>query len=303
MKIRATGCIAAVLLWAAGATATGQSLVGQWEWGAGGGITEIRADGTGRDARNNTLQWTVVDATARVYVLRWSHGYTDTVIVAADGRTLAGTNQAGLKFAAKLVSAESSPKLPPAPPNGAAIAGNWIWGVGAGTVVIGTDGTGRDGRNNTLQWTLRDAATRTYVLRWSHGYTDTATLSADGNSLVVVNNLGTRFTATRPVAPPAQPLDLNGSWSGGNLHIWQDGVEVFATATWKRDDGKYVAWRGEGRVDGRVVDLRIRYSPMPHGPEPEWRGKLTVSADGNTMNAVYSVEGAQRDVRIYRRDP
>ena len=182
------------------------------------------------------------------------------------------------------------------------LPGQWNWGAGGGITEIHADGTGRDARGNTLQWTVRDAAARVYVLRWSHGYTDTVKLTVDGNSLTAVNNQGTRFTATRRGGPPKRPLDLNGSWSNGLLHIWQDGADVLVTATWKRDDGKYVIWRGEGRMNGAVMELRIRYSPMPHGPVPEWRGNLTASADGNTLDAVYTVDGVQRDTRVYSRD-
>ncbi len=294
--------LAVVLLWSIRATAQGPSLAGQWNWGAGGGITEIRADGTGRDARGNTLQWTVRDASARIYVLRWSHGYTDTITLAADGMSLSGVNQQGLRFSATRVGGTPSPAPSPAPAGGTALVGEWNWGVGGGIVEIRLDGTGRDARGNTMRWTVRDPASRSYELRWSHGYTDTATLSADGNSLTVVNNQGTRFTATRQSGGSNRPLDLNGSWAGGQLHIWQDGADVLVTATWKRDDGKYVIWRGEGRLNGAVMELRIRYSPMTHGPVPEWRGNLTASADGNTLNAVYSINGAQRDTRVYSRD-
>ena len=295
---------AVMLLWSMRAMAQGPSLTGQWNWGAGGGITEIRADGTGRDARGNTLQWALRDAAMRVYELRWSHGYTDTVTLTADGMSLSGVNQQGYRFSATRVGGAPAPAPAPspAPSGGAAIAGSWNWGAGGGIVEIRPDGTGHDARGNTMRWTLRDPATRSYELRWSHGYTDTATLAADGNSLAAVNNQGTRFSATRRSSGTSRPLDLNGSWSNGLLHIWQDGADVVATATWKGNDGKYVSWRGEGRLNGTVLDLRIRYSPMTHGPVPEWRGTLTVSADGNTLNAVYSVNGEQRDTRVYARD-
>lgn len=182
------------------------------------------------------------------------------------------------------------------------LAGEWSWGAGGGVTRILADGTGRDARGNTMQWTVGDASARVYVLRWSHGYTDTVTLAPDGDSLTAVNDRGTRFSATRRADPAVRPLDLNGSWSGGLVHVWQDGAEVLFTATWKRDDGKWVALRGEGRLNGHVADLRIRYSPMTHGPVPEWRGRMTVSADGNTIDAVYSVNGEQRDTRRYTRD-
>lgn len=304
MHCRWLSWVVVVVLWSIRAAAQGPSLAGQWNWGAGGGITEIRADGTGKDARGNTLQWTVSNAAARIFVLRWSHGYTDTVTLAADGMSLSGVNQQGLRFAATRVGAPpaTAPAPVPAPFSGAAIVGEWDWGVGGGIVVIQADGSGRDSRGNTLKWTLRNQASRTYEIRWSHGYTDTATLAADANALAAVNNQGTRFTATRRNGVPNRPLDLNGSWSNGLLHIWQDGADVLVTATWKREDGKYVIWRGEGRLNGAVMELRIRYSPMPHGPDAEWRGILTASADGNTLNASYTVGGVQKDTRVYQRD-
>jgi hypothetical protein len=275
-------------------------LPGKWNWGAVGGIVEIDAQGSGRDPGGHTLEWTLRDAAARVYVIRWSHGYTDTVTLGTDGNSLSAVNNQGMRFTATRIGGA----LGPTSGSGSIIAGKWNWGAGGGIVEIDPNGAGRDPRGNTLRWTLRDPASRTYTFTWSHGYTDTATISPDGNSLSAVNNQGMRFTATRvagsSIIPPAGPLDLNGSWSGG-LHIWQDGAQILATATWKRADGKYAIWRGEGRLNGRIVDLAIRYSPMTHGPAPEWRGVFTVSSDGNRIEAVYTL-GATKDQRTYARD-
>jgi hypothetical protein len=237
-----------------------------------------------------------------VYVILWSHGYTDTVTLAPDGNSLSAVNNQGMRFTAKRIGDARAP----ASGFGSIVAGKWNWGAGGGIVVIDPDGTGRDPRGNTLKWTLRDPASRTFAFIWSHGYSDTATVAPDGNSLSAVNNQGLRFTATRVIgdsttpAVPAAPLDLNGSWSEG-LHIWQDGAQILVTATWKRADGKYVIWRGEGRLNGRLMDLAIRYSPMTHGPVPEWRGVLTVSPDGNRIDAVYTL-GTTKDERTYFRD-
>ena len=276
------------------APAQSPTLPGRWKWGAASGIVEIGGNGTGRDPGGHTLQWTLTDPVARVYVLRWSHGYTDTVTLAADGASLTAVNNTGMRFTATRESG-----------GGGGIADEWDWGAIGAVVSIAADGTGRDPRGNTMKWTLQNPAARVYVLRWSHGYTDTATLSADGNTLDAVNNSGTRFKATRRggtvVPPPPAPVDLNGSWRGGLLHIWQDGGQVLVTAAWKRDDGKYVVWRGEGRLNGRLAELAIRYSPMPHGPQGDWQGVFTVSADGNTIDAVYT-QGAARDVQRYVRD-
>jgi hypothetical protein len=286
--------LAVALLWGAAQAAQAEVLTGQWDWGAGGGIVEISADGTGHDSRGNTMQWTLQDPAAGVYVLVWSHGFTDTATVSSDGEAIDIVNNVGTRFTAMRRGLARS--------TAADLPGAWTWPMGIGTVDIFVDGTGRDGRGNTMKWTLKDAAARTYVLTWSHGYTDTATLSAEGNSLDIVNNAGAHFVATRGTGGAAGPLDLNGSWSNGLLHIWQDGSAVLLTAAWKRDDGKYVALRGEGTLTGRIVDLDIRYSPMTHGPVPLWHGTLTVSADGNVIDAVYTLEGVERDRRVYHRD-
>jgi len=296
--------MAVVFLWSLQAMAQGPSLVGQWKWGAGGGITEIRADGSGRDARGNTMQWTVQDAAARIYVLRWSHGYTDTVTLAADGMSLSGVNQQGLRFSATRVGKAPSPAPAPSPSpsGGAAIAGEWNWGMGGGIVEIRPDGTGRDGRGNTMRWTLRDPASRSYELRWSHGYTDTATLAADGNSLAAVNNQGSRFTATRRSGVTSRPLDLNGSWSNNLLHIWHEGDQVLITASWKRDNGVWVIFRAEGKLVGRTMNLPVRYSAMTNAVGGDLRGIFTVADDGNSISAHYTLDGRPYDDRVYQRD-
>lgn len=289
--------MAVLTLWAFGVAAQSPSLVGQWTWGAGGGMTEIRADGTGNDARGNTLQWTVRNAADRTYVLRWSHGYTDTVTLSADGMSISGMNQTGFRFSA---TRAGGTKQPPVPGGGVAIAGEWDW-VDGGVVVIRVDGTGRDSRGNTVQWTLRNSATRTYELRWSHGYTDTAILAADENSLACVNNQGRRFTATRR-SVTKKHLDLNGSWSKGLLHIWHEGDQVLITATWKRDSGIWVSVRAEGRLEGKTMNLPVRYSANTNAVVGDLRGIFTVSDDGNTISAHYTLNSQSYDDRVYYRD-
>lgn len=162
------------------------TLVGSWDWGAGGGIVEILADGTGRDSRGNTMRWTLRDAARGVYELLWSHGFTDLATLAPDGATVSIVNNAGTRFTATRRQAQT-----------ATLAGSWNWGAGGGVVEIRADGGGNDSRGNTMQWTLRDASRGVYELRWSHGYTDTATLAPDGRTLAIVNNAGVSFVATR----------------------------------------------------------------------------------------------------------
>jgi hypothetical protein len=287
------------------AAAQGPTLVGQWNWGAGGGVTEIRADGTGKDARGNTMQWTVRNAADRSYVLRWSHGYTDTITVAADGMSLSGVNQNGTQFSAKRVGSAPSIAAPAvvAPGGGMSIVGEWNWGMGGGVVTILADRTGRDSRGNTMQWTLSNSATRTYELRWSHGYTDTATLSADENSLAGTNNQGSRFTATRRSGgSPGRPLDLNGGWTNNLIHIWHEGDQILITATWKRDNGVWVSLRAEGKLVGRTMNLPVRYSTNTNPVNGDLRGVFTVSEDGNTISAHYTLNGKSYDDRVYTRD-
>jgi hypothetical protein len=297
--------MAVLFLWVFEAVAQEPALVGQWNWGAGGGITEIRANGTGKDARGNTMQWTVRNAADRSYVLRWSHGYTDTIAVAADGMSLTGVNQNGTRFSATRVGGAPAKAATPVftPGGGMSIAGEWNWGLGGGVVTIKTDGTGRDSRGNTMQWTLRNAATRTYELHWSHGYTDTATLSADENSLAGTNNQGSRFTATRRSGgSPGRPLDLNGGWTNNLIHIWHEGDQILITATWKRDNGTWVSFRAEGKLVGRAMNLPVRYSANTNAVSGDLRGIFTVSEDGNTITAHYTLDGRSYDDRVYTRD-
>jgi hypothetical protein len=261
--------------------------------------------GTGKDARGNTLQWTLRNAAERSYVLRWSHGYTDTVTLAPDGMSISGVNQTGFRFSATRVGSppSSNPSPAIASGGGAAIAGDWNWGLGGGVVVIRTDGTGQDSRGNTMQWTLRNPATRTYELRWSHGYIDTATLAVDGNSLAGVNNQGPRLTATRRnINVPRRPLDLNGSWSKQLLHIWHEGDQVLITATWKRDNGVWVSFRAEGKLVDRTMNLPVHYSTKTNAVSGDLRGIFTVSDDGNTISAHYTLNGRAYDDRVYSRD-
>jgi hypothetical protein len=176
-----------------GLSAPQSGLDGSWDWGAGGGIVVIKLDGTGNDSRGNTMKWTIRDAKAGLFELKWSHGYTDRATLSADGNSLSVVNNVGTTFVAtRRVTPPGHPRVP---------NGSWNWGAGGGIVEIRPDGTGNDARGNTLRWTALDASTGVYELKWSHGYTDKATLSADGNSLVVRNNVGTRFVATRRAKP------------------------------------------------------------------------------------------------------
>jgi len=303
------------------------AIEGEWAWGAGAGSVVIRADGTGLDSRGNSMNWRLADPATRTYSFVWSHGFTDTAVLSEDGNTLEVVNNVGTRFTCTrrtpAPAADSAePAAPPVADDAAGPgpdlarsvdavtpAGRWKWGTGADLVEIARDGTGSDDRDHTMTWVVIDAAQRIYEFRWSHGYTDRATLSADGERLDIVNSVGSKFTAVRLGAAPAPTtpaapggVDLTGSWSGGLVHIWQDGTVVFLTAAWTRPDGKAVCVKGEGTLDGRTVTLRVVYAPMTYGPVPEWTGKLVVSDDGDTLDATYTLPGAEPDRRTYRRD-
>lgn len=167
------------------------TLEGSWEL-PGGNLMEVFANGTGHDSRGNTMTWTLLDSARGIYELHWSHGYTDTATLAPDGRTMSGVNNTGFHWNAVRKGSPPTPQ-----PAGATLAGSWDWGPGSGVVDILDDGTGHDTLGNSLTWTQLDAETRTYKLKWSHGFIDVAVVSADGISMSITSNTGYRFGATR----------------------------------------------------------------------------------------------------------
>lgn len=169
------------------------TLEGTWEL-PGSNMMEVFADGTGHDSRGNSMTWTLLDAARGIYELHWSHGYTDTVTLAPDGQTLSGVNNTGFHWNA--VRRGSPPETGPQP-GSSTLAGSWDWGPGSGFVDILEDGTGHDSLGNSLTWTLLDEETRTYKLKWSHGFVDVAIVSADGTSIGITSNTGARFGAIR----------------------------------------------------------------------------------------------------------
>ncbi len=164
------------------------TLEGTWEL-PGNNIMEVFADGTGHDSRGNTMTWTLLDPARGIYELHWSHGFTDKATLAPDGKTLSGVNNTGFHW--------NAVRIGPPPQATASLAGSWDWGPGSGFVDILGDGTGHDTLGNSLTWTLLDAETRTYKLKWSHGFVDIAVVSADGASISITSNTGSRFGATR----------------------------------------------------------------------------------------------------------
>lgn len=83
-----------------GDTAGDAVLAGSWDWGPGSGVVDILADGTGHDTLGNSLTWILLDAETGTYKLKWSHGFTDIAVVAADGTSIAITSNTGHQFGA-----------------------------------------------------------------------------------------------------------------------------------------------------------------------------------------------------------
>jgi hypothetical protein len=73
------------------------------------------------------------------------------------------------------------------------IVGTWAWNGGTETV-FRQDGSGQHNLGSTSRWTCGGGRA---VARWNNGYVDRISISSDGNSLLVTNNQGTGFTATR----------------------------------------------------------------------------------------------------------
>lgn len=73
------------------------------------------------------------------------------------------------------------------------IAGNWRWVLGT-TTTIKANGSATNAGTNTATWTCSNGQ---YVLVWSNGFIDRATLSDDGNIMSIINNIGFQFSSTR----------------------------------------------------------------------------------------------------------
>lgn len=194
---------------------------------------------------------------------------------------------------------------PPAKAVADQLCGRWRWGAG-GIVEINCDGSGRGSDGQTVQWTVRDAATRTYTLRWSHGFTDTVTLAPDGNSLTVVNNQGFRFTATRtdgspsgvttPPPPPPTVLSLTGSWvhsadptfktHDSKVILIQTGTEVTMTRSEKYND-RWIVSVCHGALSGNRLrgDCHYVSGGNPFG-FPDTVESWVVSQDGNHLDGT-----------------
>lgn len=175
-----------------------------------------------------------------------------------------------------------------APASAQTLTGEWNWGAGGGHTVVTADGRGRDGRGNTMTWTLVDPAARRYRLIWSHGFTDDALLSADGSQLQVVNNVGTRFTATRRVTADSAAGAAGGTGGaggavaggGGSISPWttlRPSSSVAALRVLSGTGfapGNYVVFVGRTDESGRLVTGHVSYGPYEVRADETWRATM-----------------------------
>jgi TPR repeat protein len=96
-------------------------IVGTWSWFVGGAVT-IRANGMLVQDQGNDGSWERRDPARQVYILRWRlGGFVDTITLAEDGQSLAGTNQFGVSVTAQKIRSVAPPgPVPPARDQGQA---------------------------------------------------------------------------------------------------------------------------------------------------------------------------------------
>jgi hypothetical protein len=75
-----------------------KDIVGDWKW-INGDVT-FNSDGTGRHSAGYTNTWKPSKTSPSTYDVKWSHGYTDTLVLSSDGMTINGTNNEGVKHTA-----------------------------------------------------------------------------------------------------------------------------------------------------------------------------------------------------------
>ncbi len=153
-------------------------ITGCWAWFNGGMLgmePDGRVTGTPFDAR-----WRA--AGGNRYTLHWP-AIQDSVMLAAGGRSLSGTNNFGFPISAQRIS--SGPRGPQS------LAGVWQWN--AGPVTVGDDGSIAAGPFRG-RWT---AAGGGFTVTWNDLPVDQLTLSADGRQLSGQNQFGVKVSGTR----------------------------------------------------------------------------------------------------------
>lgn len=172
-------------------------VVGDWAWDTRAFPATIKSNGkvVGNDGgKRITATWTCIDDATGQIVVNWSTGYIDTLTISSDGKTMTGVNnrEARLVILRRGSSHQS---------NGCnLVVGNWAWDTRAFPATIHSDGTvfGNDGGQLiSATWLCIDPLKGQIVVKWNTGYTDTLTLSNDGNTLTGANNRGGRLIIQR----------------------------------------------------------------------------------------------------------
>jgi hypothetical protein len=153
-------------------------ITGCWSW-FNGGILRMEQDGrvtgTPFDAH-----WR--EAGGNRYTLHWP-AIQDSVMLAAGGRSLSGTNNFGIPVSAQRIS--SGPRGPQS------LAGVWQWNAGA--VTAGDDGSIAAGPFHG-RWA---ATAGGFTVTWNDPPVDQLTLSADGQQVSGQNQFGVKVSGTR----------------------------------------------------------------------------------------------------------
>lgn len=90
----------------------GEPFVGEWRWFNGSTIT-MRADGNVQGNNNQKGRWTREPSNR--YVITWSEGWIDRLVLSSDNRKLQGSNQNGTQISAERIG--STPNTPSTPGN------------------------------------------------------------------------------------------------------------------------------------------------------------------------------------------
>ncbi|HEV3220526.1 MAG TPA: toll/interleukin-1 receptor domain-containing protein [Candidatus Acidoferrales bacterium] len=134
-----------------------------------------------------TASWMLLNRAQRAYQITWPRS-VDTITIAKDQGTLAGTNQYGVAVSAWRIAGSKG------------FLGTWVWKynvpVKVPDVVVNPNGTVLSG-TATGTWRAIDAARGVYALTWSDPPRDSVTLSADGSVISGANQWGLATSARR----------------------------------------------------------------------------------------------------------
>jgi hypothetical protein len=304
--------VATVLVASFAYAAVGQdtsSILGKWEYQSGSfrDVHEFLAGGKMGNSPGGT--WVV---SGGQLVVRWPNGWVNTYGWASGASRLTGIAQGpnGERQNITLVRQGTPP-----PPAAEQISGKWEYQSGSFRDVHEFLAGGKMGNSLGGTWVVSGGQ---LVVHWPNGWTNTYGWVSGATRLTGLaqgpngerQNITLVRQGTTSAQPPTQPqpppalINLNGSWGRGSLHIWQEGNQVRATATWRLSNGRWVTWWGEGTLAGQTATLTVRYSSMAHdSPRLDFKATFKVSPDGNTISASFeSIDGMEVYGSPYSRD-